>query len=72
MTELKQDALKNIHYNDSLSDLACVMEEVGTRRFLADFRHNYPKHFDEVVVQIARLDQRKVPVLLQKPDATTM
>ena len=66
MTEQQTDALKTIHYNDSLSDLACVMEEVGTRRFLSDFRHNYPKHFDEVVVQIARLDQRKIPVLLKK------
>ena len=62
------DPLKQIHYSDSLSDLASVMEEVGTRRFLADFRHNYPKHFEEIVVQINRLDQRKVAALLRKDE----
>ena len=61
--------LKTIHYNDSISDLASVMEEVGTRRFLSDFRHNYPKHFEEMSIQITRLDQRQVPALLKKPDA---
>ena len=60
------DQLKQIHYHDSISDLANVMEEVGTRRFLMDFRHNYPKHFDEIMVQITRLDQRQLPKLLQK------
>jgi hypothetical protein len=66
------DNLKQIHYNDSISDLAAVMEEVGARRFLMDFRHNYPKHFDELAVQINRIDSRKIPVLLQKPDAPTV
>jgi len=64
------DQLKQIHYNDSISDLANVMEEVGTRRFLMDFRHNYPKHFDEIVAQIGRLESRSIPALLRKPDAT--
>jgi hypothetical protein len=58
--------LKEIHYNDSISDLASVMEQVGTRRFLADFRHNYPKHFEEMSIQITRLDQRQIPALLKK------
>jgi len=64
--QLKQDILKNIHYNDSLSDLASVMEEVGTRRFLMDFKHNSPRHFDEIVAQIGRLESRKLPSLLVK------
>lgn len=63
------EQLKQIHYNDSISDLASVMEEVGTRRFLSDFRHNYPKHFEEMSIQITRLDQRQVPALLKKNTA---
>ena len=66
------DNLKQIHYNDSLSDLASVMEEVGTRKFLMDFRHNYPKHFEEIVAQLGRLESRKIPALLQKQDAAAM
>ena len=65
------DELKQLHYNDMLVGLASVMEEVGTRRFLADFRHNYPKHFEEMSIQMTRLDQRKIPALLKK-DAPTM
>jgi len=61
--------LKQIHYNDSVSDLASVMEEVGTRKFLMDFKHNYPRHFDEIVAQIGRLESRKIPSLLMKSDA---
>ena len=63
------DELKQIHYNDSISDLASALEEVGTRRFLMDFKHNYPDHFAEIAIQINRLDSKKVPVLLQKPNA---
>jgi len=66
------DQLKTIHYNDSLSDLSCVLEEVGTRKFLMDFRHAYPRHFDEIVAQIGRLESRSIPVLLQKPNAASV
>ena len=66
------DKLKQIHYHDSISDLASALEEVGTRRFLMDFKHNYPDHFAEILSQIGRLDTRKIPVLLQKQDATPM
>ena len=64
--------LEQIHYNDSISDLAAVMEEVGARRFLMDFRHAYPRHFDEIVAQIGRLESRSIPVLLQKPNAASV
>jgi len=61
------DELKQIHYGDSLADLASVMEEVGARKFLSDFKHNYPSHFNEILAQINRLDTRKLPALLQAP-----
>ncbi len=61
MTELEQ-----LHYNDSMTDLAAAMESVGARKFLRDFKFNYPKHFQEILVQIGRLEQPQVAALLKK------
>ena len=59
--------MEQIQYNDVMADLASIMEQVGARRFLSDFQSNYPKHFEEVKVQIDRTDQqRKLPRLLDK------
>jgi cell fate regulator YaaT (PSP1 superfamily) len=65
------DELKMIHYNDVMTDLASCMEEVGCRTFLRDFRTNYPKHFEEIIAQIHRLESRPVARLLDK-DAPTV
>jgi len=57
--------LEQLQYNDSLTDLAASMEAKGARRFLCDFRDNYPAHFKEIQDQIHRLDQRPVAALLR-------
>jgi hypothetical protein len=60
--------LEQLQYNDTLTDLAASMEAVGARRFLSDFRDNYPAHFKEIQDQIHRLDQRPVAALLRPYD----
>lgn len=62
--------LQQLQYNDVLTDLASAMEQVGARRFLQDFRENYPAHFKEIQDQIHRLDQRPVAALLRANDGT--
>ena len=62
--------LEQLHYNDALTDMANAMETKGTRQFLTDFRDNYPRHFNEIVAQIHRLEQRPVAALLRKPEGT--
>jgi len=65
------DELKQVHYNDVMTDLASAVEQTGARKFLYDFRHNYPAHFEELKVQITRLDSKQVARLFVK-DADTM
>ena len=62
--------LEQLQYNDVLTDLASAMETVGVRKLLRDFRENYPNHFEEIVVQIHRLDQRPAAALFRAKDAT--
>ena len=64
--------LRQLQYNDVLTDLASAIETSGCRRLLIDFRENYPNHFQEIVDQIHRLDQRPVAALLRPNDATAM
>lgn len=64
--------LQQLQYNDVLTDLASAIETSGCRRLLIDFRENYPNHFQEIVDQIHRLDQRPVAALLRPNDATAM
>jgi hypothetical protein len=65
--------LEQLQYNDAMTDLACAMEHRGTRQFLMDFRDNYPRHFNEIISQIHRLEKRPVAALLRKDeDAPTM
>lgn len=64
--------LQQLQYNDVLTDLASAMEQMGSRRFLLDFRENYPAHFKEIQDQIHRLDQRPVAALLRPYDAPTV
>lgn len=60
--------LEELQYMDTFADLASAMERVGARRFLADFRSNYPYHFKEIQDQIHRLDQRPKAALLRAKD----
>jgi len=62
--------LQQLQYNDVLTDLASAMEQVGARRFLQDFRDNYPGHFKEIQDQIHRLDQRPVAALLRPSEGS--
>ena len=57
--------MEQLHYNDVMADLASIMEQAGTRKFLSDFQNNYPKHFYEMSVQIGRTD-KPVARLLDK------
>lgn len=61
MTEMEQ-----LEYLDSITDVASAMETVGCRRFLLDFREAYPQLFQEVLIQIHRLEQKPVARLLDK------
>jgi hypothetical protein len=59
--------MEQLHYNDVMADLASIMEQAGTRKFLSDFQENFPKHFHEMQVQMNRTDQqRRLPRLLDK------
>jgi hypothetical protein len=60
--------LEHLQYNDVLTDLASSMETVGARKFLQDFKSCYPRHFEEIQIQITRLDQRTPCKLLTKDE----
>lgn len=57
--------MEQLHYNDVMADLASIMEQAGTRKFLSDFHNNYPKHFYEMQVQMNRVD-KPLPRILDK------
>lgn len=61
MTEMEQ-----LQYNDTLTDFASSMETAGCRKLLMDFKTNYPTHFQEILVQIHRLEKKPVARLLDK------
>lgn len=58
--------MQQIEYNDVLTDLASTIEQNGCRKFLLDFQHNYPQHFQEILVQIHRLEKKPIARLLDK------
>ncbi len=60
--------LEQLQHNDLLTDLASAFEQRGCRSVLRDFKHCYPSHFDEMLIQITRLEHRQVPRLLQREE----
>jgi hypothetical protein len=62
------NGLQQIHYNDVMTDFASAVEQVGVRKFFMDFRESYPSHFDEIQIQITRLDQKPIAALLREKE----
>jgi hypothetical protein len=62
--------LEQLQHNDLLTDLASAIEQKGCRRVLLDFKHCYPNHFKEIMIQIHRLETRPVAKLLQKEEGS--
>lgn len=60
--------LVQLQHNDLLTDWASAIEQKGCRSLLLDFKHNYPNHFKEMLIQIHRLETRPVARLLQKEE----
>lgn len=63
MTEMEQ-----IEYNDVLADLASKMEQYGILKILGDFKEHYPRHYEELVIQIDRKTHHKQVPRLLMPD----
>jgi hypothetical protein len=69
---MKQE-LEQIEYNDVLVGMNSAFEQYGVREVMKDFRNSYPKMFEEMVVQLARLTPTtRVASLLRPPDVGTM
>lgn len=65
--------LEYLHYDDLMSDLASAISKYGVRKVLADFSHNYPAHYNELLQHIVlQQTKQKVPALLMKRDAPSM
>ncbi len=61
MTENEQ-----LDYNDVLVSLASTFQHFGVRRVMSDFQAYYPDYYQEMKVQMERMNSRPMPVLLQK------
>lgn len=58
--------LERLEYEDALVLLNSMCQQYGAREVLKDFRDAYPDMFQEVLVQITRLDPgKKVAALLR-------
>jgi hypothetical protein len=66
--------LQQLEYEDALVTLNSMFEQYGVRQVMQSFRGAYPQMFEEMIVQLARLQaDEKIPMLfLPFPNADSM
>lgn len=53
-----------LQQEDLLSDLASSIEQFGAKRFIEEFKNNYPEHYKELFIQMQR-KEKQIPALFK-------
>lgn len=63
------EPLEQYHFDDLCADLASAIEQKGGRLMAMEFEMRYPQHYQELKLQMQRLENTSKVAALLKPKA---
>ena len=58
--------MEQLQLQDVYAEMAMAIQQYGVRKVFTEFKEFYPAFFNELIVQLPRIDKKPVAALLRK------